>query len=96
MRMLNGLGRPAPARGKRRPTPSDPPPRPSADSAYERLRRIADLDNEATRHIDEAQALLALTLDECPAIYIDEAVFRLKTARDILEPIVKETHKPGD
>lgn len=103
MRLLKAFTRPAAAPSKLRPATRELPARTpstrapskgaSAATAYERLRTIADLDNEATRQIDEAQALLAQTLDECPAIYIEEAIARLKAAREILQPLGQPADK---
>ena len=95
MRLLKNLRRSAPtskpaARQPASPTAAPRPAKPSHIDAFAPLRAIADLDNEATRQIDEAQALLAHTLEECPAVYVDAAIERLKAARDLIRPLIEE------
>lgn len=99
MRLFRKLARSAPAPKssvKRSATKLPKPqavavgPAKSQVDAFAPLRAIADLDNEATRQIDEAQALLAQTLDECPAIYVEAAIERLKAARELIRPLVEE------
>lgn len=98
MRLLENLRRSAPTAKPADKQPAPPtaaarPPKPSHIDAFAPLRTIADLDNEATRQIEEAQALLANTLDECPAVYVDAAIERLKAARDLIRPLLEE-HTP--
>lgn len=94
MRLFKVRARPAPAP---KPAPQATVSRSAKLShidAFAPLRTIADLDNEATRQIEEAQALLANTLDECPAVYVDAAIERLKAARDLIRPLLEE-HTPA-